>query len=261
MASTCFLFLLVIVSVVNCLWQPTPSTTWTWQLQGTINTGKNVAVYDIDLFDAPVNTINQLKAAGKKIICYFSAGSYEEWRSDANTFPASVKGKNLDGWPGERWLDIRQIQTLGPIMSARLDLAKQKGCDCVEPDNVDAYTYGTSGTGFPLSYDDQRKYNIWLSQRAHERNLCIALKNDLSQIGDLLQYFDCAVNEQCWQYKECDKLLPFINANKAVFNCEYGTKPNCTQAIQKKISSIQATLDLDGTNMKMCNAQGQLVSF
>lgn len=72
-------------------------------------------------------------------IGYFSAGSYENWRSDERDFPSSVKGNNLDGWPGEKWLDISDWATLGPIMEARLDLAVTKGCDGVEPDNVDGY--------------------------------------------------------------------------------------------------------------------------
>lgn len=53
------------------------------------------------------------------MICYFSAGSWEDWRPDAGQFPDSVKGNNLEDWPGEKWLDIRQIDVLAPIMGAR----------------------------------------------------------------------------------------------------------------------------------------------
>ena len=38
---------------------------------GTIDTSKKVVMYDIDLFDAPVETIKALKQAGKTVICYF----------------------------------------------------------------------------------------------------------------------------------------------------------------------------------------------
>jgi len=162
---------------------------------------------------------------------------------------------------GEWWLDIRRLDILGPIMNARLDLAKQKGCDGVEPDNVDAYAQGEQETGFDLTYNDQLKYNGWLAETAHSKDLSIGLKNDLGQIEDLVQQFDWALNEQCWQYNECNLLQPFIQGNKAVFNCEYEPMTNCPEALQSKISSIQAPLSLNGQNMKMCNQNGQLIFF
>ena len=60
------------------IWQPLPGTSWQWQLQNSIDTSFDVQMYDIDLFDAPQATIDTLKADGRKIICYFSAGSYED---------------------------------------------------------------------------------------------------------------------------------------------------------------------------------------
>jgi hypothetical protein len=95
-------------------------------------------------------------------------------------------------------------------MSARMDMAKQKGCDGLEPDNVDVYTPDNKGGGLKLTYNDQIKYNTWLAQEAHARDLSIGLKNDVDQVDDLVTYFDWALNEQCWQYNECDTLQPFI---------------------------------------------------
>src|SRR5262245_15557289 len=56
------------------VWAPHPGTSWQWQLQGTIDTSYNVEMYDIDLFDVPQSTIDGLHAAGRRVICYFSAG-------------------------------------------------------------------------------------------------------------------------------------------------------------------------------------------
>lgn len=121
----------------------TPGVTWYWQLQGTLDTSINVDVYDIDMFDTPKSTISGLKAQGRTVVCYFSAGSYEEWRADADAFDIDLLGDPLDGWPGERWLDIRDIRQsssrIAAIMRARLDLAQHKGCHAVEPDNIDGY--------------------------------------------------------------------------------------------------------------------------
>lgn len=78
-------------------YQPAVFATWHWQLSGAVNTGYKVDMYDIDLFDSPVFLIQQLQSKNIKVICYFSAGSYEEWRSDAGEFNASDLGNNLDG--------------------------------------------------------------------------------------------------------------------------------------------------------------------
>jgi len=216
------------------IWQPTPGTSWQWQLTGTIDTSYDVDMYDIDLFEAPQSVIDALHADGRVVICYFSAGSWEDWRPDAGDFPGAVLGDG-NGWPGEKWLDIRQLDVLGPIMEARLDLAVQKNCDGVEPDNVDGYA---NDSGFPLTYQDQLTFNLWLADAAHARGLSIGLKNDLDQVPDLVDAYDWALNEQCFQYKECETLLPFVEANKAVFGVEYTGK-------KKKICKKANKMDFD----------------
>jgi hypothetical protein len=210
------------------VWRPSPGTTWQWQLSGSIDTSHDVAMYDIDLFDATQGTIDQLQAAGRIVICYFSAGSWEDWRPDSSAFPASLLGRG-NGWPGERWLDIRALEALSPVMLARLDLAVSKGCDGVEPDNIDGYS---NNTGFPLSANDQLVYNRWLAEQAHARCLSIGLKNDLEQVDALEPWFDWALNEQCFHFNECELLQPFIDAGKAVFGVEYSGDPAnyCRQA-------------------------------
>lgn len=200
-------------------YKPDVNTTWQWQLQNSINTTYNVEIYDIDLFDCDKTLIKSLQDEGKKVICYFSAGSYENWRSDQGDFPLATLGKAMDEWDGEKWLDISN-EALAPIMRARLDLAVQKGCDGVELDNVDGYT---NDTGFSLSANDQLAYNKFLANEARKRGLSVGLKNDLNQINELVEYFDFAVNEQCYEYEECDMLTPFIEANKPVLRAEYKT--------------------------------------
>ncbi len=199
-------------------WHPRPGASWQWQLSGVIDTSVDAEMFDIDLFDTPQQVIDRLHARGRTVICYFSAGSYENWRPDADRYPGEILGRDLDGWPGERWVDIRRTDLLAPILKARLDLAVSKKCDGVEPDNVDGYT---NDTGFPLSATDQLRFNRWLAAMAHERGLSIGLKNNLGQVASLVGDFDWALNEQCFQFDECDALLPFVQAGKAVFGVEY----------------------------------------
>lgn len=201
-------------------WQPQRGITWQWQLQGTINTGYDAQVYDVDLFDTNVELIDSLQQSGHKVVCYFSAGSFEDWRQDQARFTPADLGDPMGDWPGENWLDIR-TGNVRDIMTDRLVLAKAKGCDGVEPDNIDGFT---NATGLPLTYADQLDYNRFLAETAHSLDLAIALKNDLSQVLDLVGHFDMAINEQCHKYNECHLLQPFIDADKPVFNAEYGAK-------------------------------------
>ena len=233
-------------------------TTWYWQLQGELRTDIPAKLYDVDLFDTPKETIEKLKEEGKIVICYFSAGTYEEWRPDAGEFKEEELGNPLDKWPGERWLDIRS-ENVKRIMVKRLELAKEKGCDGVEPDNVDGYL---NDTGFPLTYEEQLDYNRFLSIEAKKRGLLVGLKNDLEQVKELAVYFDFAVNEECHAYNECSLLKPFIEQGKPVFNAEYDEKylndeeafkELCEKAKEEGIRTIVVPKELDGSFVKSCD--------
>lgn len=201
-------------------WAPSVTDTWQWQLKGPLNISYAVDVYDVDLFDTPPATIDALKAAARHVVCYFSAGSAEVWRSDFARFNAADMGNALDQWPGERWLDTRSANVRA-IMLARLDLAVSKHCDGVEPDNMDAYA---NHPGFALTASTQLDYNRFIAEQSRARGLKVGLKNDVSQLAELEQYFDFAVNEQCHQYSECGGYTVFTIKGKPVFNAEYSRK-------------------------------------
>lgn len=198
-------------------WRPVPGLDWQMQLSGPLDLSVGRDVFFLDLFDATDADLETLRERGTRVVCYVSAGSWEDWREDADRFPTAAIGDPLDGWPGESWLDVRSPD-LRPIMSARLDLAVERGCDGVDPDNVDGYA---NDGGFPLTGADQLGYIRWLADAAHDRGLAIGLKNDLGQVPDLVDEVDWQVNEQCVEYEECDALLPFTAAGKPVFGLEY----------------------------------------
>ncbi|HEU4325230.1 MAG TPA: endo alpha-1,4 polygalactosaminidase [Roseiflexaceae bacterium] len=228
-------------------WRPGPGLSWQWQLSGApIDQSVDAQVYDID-YEADAETVAQLRAAGRRTICYINVGAWEEWRPDAAQFPPSVIGKEYTGWPGERWLDIRQVELLAPLMRQRMDVCKAKGFDAVEPDNMDAYQ---ADTGFPLTAADQLAYVRWLAGEAHARGLSIGLKNSPELAADLLPDLDWALTESCFAQGWCEEMRPFLDAGKAVFAAEYTdsgmtTARFCEEARHLGISAILKHRDLD----------------
>jgi hypothetical protein len=228
-------------------WVPALNTSWQWQLSTLPTAGSllNVDMYDVDGFNADASLITAMHAKNIHAVCYLSLGTYENWRADAASFPTAALGLS-NGWPGEQWLDIRQISKLSPVMKARFQMCKDKGFDAVEPDNIDGYA---NVTGFPLTAADQLAYNEWIATTVHSMGMSVALKNDLDQVSDLVSHYDFALNEQCFEFGECDKLTPFITANKAVFEVEYTltTAQFCTQANAMNFNSLKKDLDLTAT--------------
>ncbi|GAA4632139.1 endo alpha-1,4 polygalactosaminidase [Actinoallomurus vinaceus] len=241
------------VSCSGC-WKPALNTSWQWQLKSVPSSPYlDVTMYDIDGFDATAADVSKLHStkSGRKVVCYISAGTYEDWRGDAGDFPSSVLGNNVDGWPGERWLDIRQYGgKLGTILQKRMDMCKSKGFDAIEFDNVDGYT---NDPGFSISATDQLNFNTWLANEAHSRGLSAGLKNDIDQLKTLQPYFDWALNEECWANTECTTAQTgygydkYVAAGKAVFNVEYSldTSKFCSKANAQNFNSLKKNLALD----------------
>lgn len=227
------ILLLALVSMM-CIFVPaahaavplTPGWSWNWQISST-PTDADIALVgtsgkrmlDVDMENTPASVITKIHAKGVVVICYMETGSWENYRSDAAAFPASVKGRTLGGYPDERYLDIRQIAILRPIMDARLDRAKAKGCDGIEPDIDDGYL---EPTGFPLTLAHQVAYDRAIADDAHARGMLILLKNGAGPLVAAMEpYTDAALNEQCNQYSECSFYSGFISHGKAVFQVEY----------------------------------------
>lgn len=218
-------------------------TKWQIQFNGELQDTSTAKVFDVDLFDSDENQLKLMKKQGKKIICYFSAGTYENWRPDAKDFPEAVRGQKLKDWEGESWLNIRDLEVKN-IMSKRIAMAKNKGCDAIDPDNVDGYTHQN---GFELTEADQLKYNKFLAEAAHDKKLLIGLKNNLRQVSDLVDFFDFAINESCAEFKECHLLKPFALKRKPILAISYQAKSKalCKEARKMHMDIIFKNKKLD----------------
>ena len=240
------------------IFRPAPGTSWQWQLSGLpIDTSFDVAMYDVDLFTTTEAEMRALHAAGRAVICYFSAGSYEDFRPDKRDFPEDVKGKPLEPpFQDERWLDIRSPRVRA-IMKARLDRAAKKGCDGVEPDNVDGFL---NDNGLGLTAQDQLEYDRFIAAEAHARRLSVGLKNDLDQLQQLEPDFDWALNEECFAYDECELYADtFIARGKAVFHAEYVDEGQldalCAATRSIRLSTLIKHIELDAWQLSCAAAK------
>src|SRR5207244_10167041 len=64
-------------------WVPPLFTSWQIQFTGTLDQSFNATLYEIDMFDTPSDTVNALHTAGREVICYVDAGTWEDFRPDA----------------------------------------------------------------------------------------------------------------------------------------------------------------------------------
>jgi len=234
-------------STGSAWWKPAASDNLSWQLQlqGDVKIIPGVDVYAVD-YSVSSGSIAAAKATGAKLMCYISAGSAENWRGDFGQFPKSVIGNAYDGWPGEWWLDTRDIDALAPIMRARMDACKAKGFDVIDTDNINGYE---NNTGFNISRAESIRYIKWLAKEAHQRGMSFSLKNSESLIPDVINDVDMMQSESCVKYGNCTAAAKMSAANKPVFAVEYaevlgsgGWSRACSIASQYNFSMIYRDL-------------------
>ncbi len=259
-------------------WHPGPVTSWQYDLGWPVAVPTNVGpvqVYDIDYDGSEDGTQAQVTALVARIheqgghaICYTETGAWENYRPDAGQYPASVLGAPMQGYPDERYVDIRQWSVLEPILDARFRQCKAEGFDGVETDIDDSYT---DDTGFPLTLQDEVTFDTEVAHDVHALGLAWFLKNGVDGdafITDIEPVADGTVNEQCWQYNECSQLEPFAKAGKPILNVEYqdlGKASTCAQAQAFPMATVHTDVNLDGAIAWGCwpsrgNVKGPVIS-
>lgn len=198
-------------------YKPPINTSWQYQLKGPINADFGVSVYIVNLLDTIESFIAHLKNDYRlRVICHLNAGGYSPTIKDSKYVLSNLLGNTI-GNTKLQWLDIRNHLVV-PIIEAKMNLAKQKNCDGVVFGYVNAYS---QDSGFDINATHQLAYNKYLANTAHKRNLGVGFSDDIEQIKELEPYFDFVISLECHKNNECDKLSPFGNKNKAMFNVEY----------------------------------------
>lgn len=257
-------------------YRPPVYSTWQWQLnpdagQTGINTGIVADMYDIDGYSNDATVVSKLKSlpgtsvASRAVTCYITAGTLENWRPDSELLDPQILGNPYSGFVDERWIDIRQLSKLRPWLEAKMDMCKAKGFDAVEFDNVDGWSTANK-TGLNITPEDEVAFIVYMSWATHERGMSMALKSDVEQVPQVLDYVDFAVVEECFEYQECTRNDPnsdgtygydlFINAGKPVFEVEYNPYSSngnvCSRANALKFSTLYKNVMLDSYRVS-CN--------
>jgi hypothetical protein len=224
---------------------PSPLASWQIQLTGALDTTLDVEVFTLDI-DTPESVLRSLHSAERLVFCYFSAGTREPFRDDADAFPDAAVGLPLSDYPDERWVDVRD-QTVRSIMEARVAKAADQGCDGIHPSGLGAFL---SSTGLDFGRADQLDYNRWLSGVAHEHGISIGLAETEAELSAaLVDDFDWAVVWSCLD-SDCQAAAPFTELGKAAFLVEYGDESSaadvCPRAKALGLSAIiKRDADLD----------------
>eukprot|EP01134_Creolimax_fragrantissima_P005757 CFRG5757T1 len=210
-------------------------TTWSLQAWGPgddILSSDEEYMVDVDMESTNSDTIKELKSYGHYVVCYIDVGTAESWRSDyEDLLPYCSEDATYED---EKWLDLTQWKEFSSIMKTRFKSAQSKGCDGVETDNTDGYTYGDKCVPGETA-DSLKPYAIeyakWLADTAHDLEMSIGLKNTPDLIQTLIDNFDFGINESCLDYNECDLYKQFKDNNKALFGVEYKNKDDiCSKA-------------------------------
>ena len=233
------------------------AVTWDWQLSGTPDLTRKVDVLNLDPGDVTKEDMAALKARGVKTICYVSVGTFENYRDDVEKFPKSVLGVVNEDWPDERFLDIRQLNVLLPIMQARFRFCAEKGFDAVEADNIDLHD---DDSGFDIQESDTIRYIKVLAKLANELGLEIGQKNTAELVPQLLKFMDFAIVESCYLKGRCELYQPYVGAGKMVLNVEYTDTSvdfakACAAMKDSGISMVFKDRELT-SNFQNCNSFG-----
>lgn len=231
-------------------WQPVAGEVKNWDIQLTdVDVSTPRVMYDLDLWSVvpvatvvnyddgtqlqvPAGTLSGLipqlhaRTPSTIVICHVEVGALEMDRPDAAKFPAAAIGAAPPDLTTARVLDVSAAgrAAWAPIMFKRFDLARQIGCDGVEP--AHAHVGALTGDGFfVVSPEDNYSWYAEVATEGHKRMLSTGMKDGDFVPGAVTDAaaseFDWLMTERCGEFMQCDLAQPFIAARKAVFAIDY----------------------------------------
>lgn len=181
--------------------------------------------------------IDRLHAKGIKVICYGSL-SLEDFRLDYKQFPKAAIGKNMSGYPDEKWTDIDHPEAQ-KFWDKRYDEYAKAGCDGVEDDNQQSFEWQEEDAPYGFKHTREQigasvKYR---AEAAHSRGMAHISKNchDMSDISS--QYSDGIMIESGLKYAKYGHMTNYKkwgDKGKFVGLVEYGmSEKTCKEEAKK----------------------------
>jgi hypothetical protein len=215
---------------------PTPGVTWQAQLSGTVDAALDVDVFYLDADFASAAVLSALRAKGKIILCYVSAGTFEPWRDDAGAFPPSTLGDPLANYPREQWLDLRSPE-VHDLMRARFAAMASAGCDGVYPSTLDAHLHTT---GFDITRADVSEYATFLATEIHAAGMSAGLSAPADLIDEVEVDYDWALAIDCLAASGCTPWAKVRQSGRAVLLVEFGDASDAS-----RVCNAASTLGFD----------------
>ena len=169
------------------------------------------------------------------------------------SLPPAALGRSISGWPGERWIDIRN-SAVRSYLERRLDFCQASGFDGVLFADLDGYQ---RSPGYPLEPEAQLAFNLWLAGAAHQRGLAAGSLNDLGQASELANTFDFLVGSDCSAVEDCTAVRAFRQVGKPVYliaftNIARRMDMLCRDALTLEAPLIFKTQTLNGKLHRRC---------
>jgi hypothetical protein len=175
-------------------------------------------------------------------VIYFNAGAWENFRIYLQPYPKEVIGKNMNGWEGEKWLNISDGRVFSTLVKniedvvQKIKIAYPNWVPKIDLDNLDSYN---QKTGFKIDKVDQIRYINEIVSWFHKRfdgGVCV--RNCEEIIGEI--HPDAVL---CEQGIQDNFLLNYANCDYPIFDIEYYKNSIAAALGKMKCKKYQPKLD------------------
>lgn len=226
---------------------PAEDARWLARLDGAVDIDDDADFFYLDAEQQDPADLAELHRQGRHYLCYLSAGSYEDFRDDADQFPESAIGNPLAAFPSERWLDVRD-SSVRELMARRIQTLAGRGCDGIPPSSLGV---SEADTGFSLTREDALEYARWVAGQVHAAGMSVGLTGPTSLTADLAPDFDFGLAINCVRSTGCAEYEVLRTAEKPVLYVELGTPEAapelCNAAKMLGLNAIVTDAGFNGT--------------
>ncbi len=225
---------------------------WILSIDNYENINFKSQIIDLDVLDTPKKVIDILHKDLNIVIWYINVWAIENYRDDYKDFSDEIVWRVYPWWEDEKFLDIKNYDKFKYLILNRLDIAKEKWFDWIEPDNMDTFD-NQEETWFKITKEDEINYIKWLNKEVKKRWMFLIQKNAPELSNSLDDILDWVLIEWAFYNNIFKYYLNYIKKWKIVLNVEYTDNTNkdyflqyvCKKSNELWFISILKNRDLD----------------